>query len=66
MSGEALGAIVLLFALVMFVLFAIVLPYWTYRDAQKRGIDSPALWGLLVFFGGLIGLVLYLILGRDG
>jgi hypothetical protein len=36
--------------------------YWVYKDANERNMNSPALWGLLTFFAGLIGVVLYLVL----
>ncbi|WP_267642501.1 PLDc N-terminal domain-containing protein [Haloarchaeobius amylolyticus] len=62
MAGEALFV---LFALAMFVLFAIVLPIWTYNDAQRNSSHSGLLWALVVFFGGIIGILLYFIIGRD-
>lgn len=58
--------LVLLFGLVMFVVFAVVLPVWTYSDAQRNSPHSPLLWALVVFFGGLLRLLLYFIIGRGG
>jgi hypothetical protein len=58
--------LVLLFGLVMFVVFGIVLPVWTYDDAKRNSPHSPLLWALVVFFGGLVGLLLYFIIGRGG
>ncbi|MFB6183856.1 MAG: PLDc N-terminal domain-containing protein [Haloarculaceae archaeon] len=56
---------VILFGLLMFVVFSIILPLWTYSDAQTNSSHSAVLWALVVFFGGLIGILLYFILGRD-
>jgi len=33
---------------------------WVYSNAESRGM-SGLIWGLLVFFGGLIGLLVYLL-----
>jgi hypothetical protein len=33
---------------------------WVYKDAQARGAE-PMLWLILVFFTGLIGLIIWLI-----
>ena len=55
---------VLLFVFVLFVVFAVVIPLWTYGDAQRNSPHSPFLWAL-VFFGGIIGILLYFIIGRD-
>jgi hypothetical protein len=38
----------------------IVLSVWVGADAQKRGMHG-LLWGLLVFFTGIVGLIVYLI-----
>jgi hypothetical protein len=37
---------------------------WVYRDAERRKMSGP-LWALLVFFGNLIGLLIYLIVRSD-
>jgi hypothetical protein len=58
--------LVLLFGVVMFVVFAIVLPVWTYDDAKRNSPHSPLLWDLVVFSDGLLGLLLYFIIGRGG
>jgi heme/copper-type cytochrome/quinol oxidase subunit 2 len=57
--------LVLLLALVLFVVFAIVIPVWVYHDAQKNSPHSGMLWALVAFFGGLLGVLLYFIIGRD-
>jgi hypothetical protein len=50
--------------LLMVVVWAVVAA-WTYRDAESRGMNGP-LWALLVFFGNIIGLLVYLILRGGG
>ncbi|MEJ2720244.1 MAG: hypothetical protein P8181_03765, partial [bacterium] len=45
--------------LVMLFLWA-ALSLWVYHDAEQRG-HSGLLWGLFVFFGNFIGLIIYLI-----
>jgi len=37
---------------------------WVYRDAEKRKMNGLA-WGLLVFIGSFIGLLIYLIVRSD-
>jgi hypothetical protein len=60
MAGAGLAFI----GIVLWILFAIVLPIWTYSDAQENSPHSPVLWALVVFFGGLLGFLLYFLLGR--
>ena len=57
--------------LVFFALFAVIslgitavtiyATYWTYKDAQRRRMDSPELWALIVLFSNVVGIVLYLL-----
>jgi hypothetical protein len=65
MPEAAFAGFFLLFALGAFVLFGIVLPLWTYSDAQRNSPQNPVLWALVVFFGGLLGFLLYFLIGRD-
>lgn len=58
------GAIALLFGLLTFVVL-IAAVVWTYSDA-KQNSDQPAfLWAIVVFLAPLLGIVLYLLLGRN-
>ena len=41
----------------------IVLGIWVYRDAGKRGM-SGILWFLIVFFLGIIGLIIYFVVRK--
>lgn len=62
LQGGPLGP--LLFGLLSLILL-IVAVVWTYRDAQQNS-DQPAwLWALVVFLAPLLGIVLYVLLGRD-
>ena len=45
---------------IMFFLWAAV-TVWVYRDAERRN-HNGLLWGLFVFVGNIIGLIIYLIL----
>lgn len=67
-GGFGLGiAFVLLFLLIALggVALWLGLAYWTYKDAQKRNLDSPELWGLVVFAVGIFGLVIYILVRED-
>lgn len=49
----------------LFVLIGwIVIVVWVYRDAERRALNG-ILWGLLVFFGNIIGLIIYLIVRSE-
>lgn len=39
----------------------LLLPTWVYFDAVKRGVRSPVVWGVLIFFANILGLLVYLI-----
>ncbi|MGD8412649.1 MAG: zinc ribbon domain-containing protein [Candidatus Latescibacterota bacterium] len=45
---------------ILFVLWVAV-AVWTYRDAERRN-HNGLLWGLFVFIGNVVGLIVYLIL----
>lgn len=61
-SGGAAGA-VLIWLLMLAVLIAIVV--WTYNDAQQNSSHPAFLWAIVVFLAPLLGLVLYVLLGRN-
>ena len=44
--------------------FAIALALWIYADAKAR-TDNPVLWLLVVLISNIIGLIVYLAIGRD-
>lgn len=62
MAGEGF---VILIGVASFLVFAVVLPLWTYSDAQRNSEQSALLWALVVFFGGILGILLYLVIGRE-
>ena len=66
-SDYGSGALLVLYCLCILVIFAVQLGvvYWVYQDARKRGNPNAVLWAVLTFFSTLIGLILYLILGRN-
>jgi len=49
-----------LFMIVAWFVISIVLLVWVARDAKARGMDGAAIWMLLVFFTGFLGLIIYL------
>ena len=61
-SGGA-GAVIA-FGLLMF-LVGIALIVWTYKDAKQNSSHPAFLWAVVVFLAPLLGIVLYLLLGRD-
>jgi hypothetical protein len=44
---------------------AAAIAYWVYNDAKKRGNPNAVLWGVVSFFFTLLGLILYLLIGRN-
>ena len=49
------------FLWVIFLLVAV----WTYFDAEKNSSHPSILWALVVFIAPLLGIILYLIFGRN-
>lgn len=58
MSG-ILGVIAFLAIAWLFVLA------FVYGDAKENSTQSAFLWALVSFFGGIAGLLIYVLLGRD-
>ena len=56
--------IIMLVYVIIFIVWLAV-AYWTYKDAKKRGLEHPVLWGVVVFFAGLIGILIYLVLRNN-
>jgi len=50
-----------LFVIIAALAINIAILVWVARDAKARGMDSSVIWMLLVFFAGLLGLVIYLL-----
>ncbi|RKD93854.1 PLDc N-terminal domain-containing protein [Halopiger aswanensis] len=53
----------MIFAVLMLVYLGMVV--WTFSDAQQNSTHPAFLWAIVVFFAPLLGLVLYVLLGRD-
>ena len=47
------------------MLIPIAISYLVYKDAVKSGVDNPMLWALIVFFTGLIGLLVYFLVAKN-
>ncbi|MFW5911303.1 MAG: PLDc N-terminal domain-containing protein [Halolamina sp.] len=61
---SAAGGVAALFGLLV-IAVTIAMVVWTYTDAQKHSSHPAFLWAVVVFLAPLLGLVLYVILGRD-
>ncbi len=48
----------------LFFLLYLGMVVWTYRDAKRNSSHPAFLWAVVVFLAPLLGIVLYLILGR--
>ena len=59
------GAGLLLVWLIFMALF-LALTYWVYKDAQRNSEHPAFLWAIVVFLAPILGLVLYVLLGRNG
>jgi len=49
---------------ILWIIIAILLGIWVYRDAESRGM-SGALWLIIVWLLGLIGLIIYLVVRKE-
>ncbi|KAB7515930.1 hypothetical protein DM867_01960 [Halosegnis rubeus] len=62
---QAAGAVVGLFGLLVFAFF-IALTLWVYNDAQRHSEQPAFLWAVVVFLAPVIGILLYMFIGREG
>jgi hypothetical protein len=60
----AAGGLALLVGVLGF-LVTVAMVVWTYSDAQTNSSHPAFLWAVVVFLAPLLGLVLYVLLGRD-
>jgi hypothetical protein len=60
-EGAMAGAGLSLVCAVIGLIINIIILSWVYKDANRRGANG-CLWAILVFFTGLIGLILYILL----
>jgi hypothetical protein len=61
----ACGGFVFILVIALIALNVAIL-IWVARDAKARGMDGAILWMLLVFFLGIVGLIIYLIARPQG
>lgn len=50
---------------ILVLIVGIALIVWTYSDAQKHSSHPAFLWAIVVFLAPVLGIILYLLLGRD-
>lgn len=55
-----------IFLIVAIVALNVAILVWVARDAKARGLDNSILWMVLVFFTGLIGLLIYILARPQG
>lgn len=63
-AGIGCFGMVAFFAIVLAINIAILI--WVKNDATARGMENPVLWLVIVFFTGLIGLVIYFLVRPKG
>jgi hypothetical protein len=55
-----------IFVIVALIALNVAILVWVARDAKARGLDNSILWMVLVFFTGLIGLIIYILARPQG
>ncbi|WP_336022913.1 PLDc N-terminal domain-containing protein [Halobellus salinisoli] len=60
----AVGAVGVLIG-ILFLLVGIAMIVWTYSDAKTNSSHPAFLWALVVFFAPILGILLYVLLGRN-
>lgn len=63
MIGPFIGTIICIAWIVPF-LIQLLIAYWMYKDAEKRG-EEGVLWLIVGILGGVIGLIIWLIVRPD-
>lgn len=64
-NSEALGVIIVLVFILAFIIITLYIIVWIAKDANSRG-ENGTLWGIVVFFLGLIGILIYFITRPKG
>lgn len=66
--GAGMGAMIIIPIVLVLLLIGlnIALLIWVARDAKARGLDNSVLWMALVFFTGVIGLIIYVLSRPQG
>jgi cytochrome bd-type quinol oxidase subunit 2 len=55
----ACGGVTIFLAIVFIIHIAILI--WVARDAKARGMSSPVGWLILIFFTGVVGLIIFIL-----
>ncbi|MGA1820789.1 MAG: hypothetical protein ACMUHU_07270 [Thermoplasmatota archaeon] len=60
-GGGAVAVMCLLYACFTFLPFIVILilAIWVHSDAKNNGVDNAFLWAVVVFFTGIVGLIIY-------
>ncbi len=60
--GEWMGGWMgwMIFMMMIWIIFAVILGVWVYRDAESRGANG-ALWLIIVLFTMILGLIIWLL-----
>jgi TctA family transporter len=56
--------IIFLGPVIIWLMIAIVVAVWVYKDAESRG-ENGVLWLIIVLIAGIIGFIIWLIIRRD-
>lgn len=51
-------------SVIVWFIINILLCIWIYKDAESRGMNG-ALWLIIVFISGIIGLIVYLVVRKE-
>jgi len=63
-QGEWLLAGLFCIIPIIWIVIAILLCIWIYRDAESRGMNG-VLWLIVVLIAGIIGLIIYLVVRKE-
>lgn len=58
------GLLTCCFAFIPMLIWAAISYFVVYKDAQNNNVSSPGLWFAVTFFFGLLGLLLYFLVGK--
>jgi len=53
-----------IFLPIIWLVIAILLCIWVYRDAESRGMNG-ALWLIIVLITGIVGLIIYVVVRKE-
>ncbi len=65
-TGCAIAGIFCIVIPIVGVIVSVIIMVWVYKDAKSRGDQNAVIWLVLIFFLGIIGLVIYLLARPKG